>query len=114
MRAFDWLVVIVMGVVGWLIVSFLLNRAKPRDEADSQDSRDATFDNPLFTAAPGRVADDGCSGTGNEVAGACVFSWPCAGNAGVFRRWVRPAESRRDRPALELDSPACRVTLRGR
>lgn len=52
MRAFDWLVVIVMGVVGWLIVSFLLNRAKPRDEADSQDSRDATFDNPYSQRPP--------------------------------------------------------------
>lgn len=59
MRFFDWLVVIVMGVVGWLLVSFLLNRSKPRDdgraESDS-DARDATFDNP-YSVRPQSSAD---------------------------------------------------------
>jgi hypothetical protein len=63
-RTFDWLVVIVMGVVGWLLVSFLLNRAKPQgndsadgaagraaDEANADAKADAEF--PTMPRIPG-------------------------------------------------------------
>lgn len=48
MRTFDWLVVVVMGVVGWLLVSFLLNRAKPLE-----DEEDAEF--PTMPRLPGSI-----------------------------------------------------------
>ena len=59
MRTFDWLVVIVMGVVGWLVVSFLLNRGKPQgDDAADRGARpdenaDAEF--PTMPRLPGSI-----------------------------------------------------------
>ena len=62
MRFFDWLVVIVMGVVGWLVVSFLLNRSKPRDDNDADpNARDATFDNP-YSMRPPSTSDQSAPG----------------------------------------------------
>ena len=36
MSGFDWLVVIVMAVVGWLIVSYVLKRLKPSQSGDER------------------------------------------------------------------------------
>ena len=36
MSGFDWLVVIVMAVVGWLIVSYVLKRLKPSQSVDDR------------------------------------------------------------------------------
>jgi hypothetical protein len=36
MRTFDWMVVIVAAVVGWLLVNYLFSRGKPKDEEEER------------------------------------------------------------------------------
>ncbi len=94
MRFFDWLVVIVMGVVGWLVVSFLLNRSKPQGD-------DAADDSAARAGTRADGSEDAEFPTMPRIPGP-TDAFPTSAGRGVRRRPIRRAQRvqrfRRSRP----------------
>jgi hypothetical protein len=98
MSGFDWLVVIVMGVVGWLVVSFLLNRSKPPQEGDDQSAppRPDAFTPRLPAPAPVPAA------VGVDTDAGDASEWLSLDEIG--RSWHLILAVSSDAPAGEIES----------